>query len=494
MRKLLESPLSWLPPFPLGLTLSLAVLLPFVLAMALTGWYSTRLLEEHTRSRMQEDIELIARTLRLPVSHALEQGYERTIERALESAFSIGRVYGVYVYDSDGETVYASGARAASMASQRAAAIAEQGERQGEFDRAGTEQVFSYFVPLIDAGERINGLLQITRRGSDFDEYIGRVRNQSFAVIAASAVMLSLIILVGHRWSLGRHLRAVEAGVSRVTTEDLGHRLELSGPRELQRIQAAVNAMLDAIERSRQALSAQKDREAELTAKLYQSEKLAAIGQLAAGVAHELGSPLSTIDGKAQQALRRDTLPEPIAAALGRIRREASRMERIIRQLLDFGRANPLDRRPVRADTPLASVLKRAEIPAHLTLERRIAPEAAEHSVAVDLLRLEQALANLLHNALQAARARVRVSCRLAPGEIRYCIEDDGDGVPEAIRAHMFEPFFTTKRTGQGTGLGLAVAHSAAREHGGNIEVGQAAMGGARFSLTLPIAGESSDE
>jgi len=486
MRQMLLAIRAWLLPLPLSLTLVVAVLFPFVIAMGLTGWYSINLLEQHSRARMQKDIELIARAIRLPLSHAMERGYEGTVERALESAFSIDRVYGVYVYDRHGETIYVSGASAASMTSERAVRIASRGERQGEFGQAGEEAIFSYFVPLVDAGERINGLLQITRRGSDFDRYLDRLRSHSLAVVATSGFALTLIILFGHRWALGRHLRAVEVGLARIREGDLHHRLEQSGPRELRRIGTALNEMMDAIVRSGEALSAQKDREAELTERLYQSEKLAALGQLAAGVAHELGSPLSTVDGKAQRALRQHDLPRSLTDALGCIRQEAARMERIIRQLLDFGRTNPLEYRAMPADRPLLSALKQTEGPAHIVVETRVVPQAASHRVSVDLIRLEQALTNLLHNALQAARTRVVASCSIDRHGIRYCFEDDGPGIPDEIRPHLFEPFFTTKPTGQGTGLGLAVAQAAAREHGGSVEVGKAVAGGARFCLLLP--------
>lgn len=488
------NPFSYLRPLQLtapslAAVLALAVLLPFLAAVGLTAWYSISLLERHTQDRMQEDIELIARAIRLPLSHAMERGHDGTVKRALESAFNIDRVYGVYVYDQDGNTVYANGASEASMPNDRAASLANRGERQGEFARAGGERVFSYFVPLVDAGERINGLLQVTRRGSDFDQYIASVRQQSLVVMAISAVALVLIVLLGHRWGVGRHVRGMESSLERIRSGDLAHRLDRRGPRELSLLGASINQMLDAIAQSRKKLAEQKDREAELTERLHQSEKLAALGQLAAGVAHELGSPLSTVDGNTQRALRQNDNSPAVVRALTAIRREANRMERIIRQLLDFGRNNPLSLRRVKADHPLRSVLQREEdVSQQIAVHTEIPPAAASVSIAVDIVRLEQALANLLRNALQAARSQVLLRCCISEDQVSYYIEDDGSGVDLNAKSRLFEPFFTTKPTGEGTGLGLAVAHAAVRDHGGTITVGQSSLGGASFCVSLSLS------
>jgi two-component system, NtrC family, sensor kinase len=473
----------------LGAVLALAVLLPFLLAVGLTGWYSTKLLERHTEARMQEDIELIARAIRLPLSHAMARGHEGVVERALESAFTIDRVYGVYVYDQDGNTVYANGASEASMPNARAASLANRGERQGEFGRAGKERIFSYFVPLVDGGERINGLLQVTRRGSDFDQYIASVRRQSLVVISISAVALVLIVLLGHRWGVGRHLRGMEASLEKIRSGDLRHRLDRRGPRELAVLAMSINQMLDAIAQSRKKLAVQRDREVELTARLYQSEKLAALGQLAAGVAHELGSPLSTVDGNTQRALRQSGSPPTVKRALQAIHREAARMERIIRQLLDFGRSNPLNLRRVKLGYPLRSVLEGVKVEAKngVIVHTDISAAAERVEITADIVRLEQALANLLRNALQAARHQVIISCRTAIDRACYCVEDDGAGIDPAAEPHLFEPFFTTKPVGCGTGLGLAVAHAAVRDHGGTITVGHSPLGGASFCVSLPL-------
>lgn len=463
----------------LATTLILVLLLPLMLTTALTGWYSIANLENQTEARMQKDIELVARAIRLPLSHALEQGYYRTVRQALDSAFSIDRVYGAYVYDSEGSTIAASGFPQGAVDTDKAAELASRGIRQGEFDHMAGEEVFSYFVPLTDGGGRINGLLQVTRQGSDFDDYLKELRSHTLLVLLVSGLVLASILLLGYRWVVGRHLRTIEDGLERIGKGELRHRLPRNGAREFRHLSTTINQMLDAIESSQRQLT-------RLGERLHRAEKMAALGQLAAGVAHELGSPLSTVDGKAQRLLRRDDLPDSARQALQTLRLEAARMEQIIRQLLDFGRANPLERRRVQAGLPLRLASERlaqdSPVPIQLELGDDDYPQ-----IDVDSMRLDQALSNLLLNAIQAAQSRVRTCISQNAGWICYHIDDDGPGIAPGIRSHLFEPFFTTKPVGQGTGLGLAVAHAAARDHGGEIEISESPLGGARFTLKLPM-------
>lgn len=465
----------------LAATLLVVMLLPLLLAAAATGWYGIARLERATQERMQQDIELVARAIRMPLSHALDRGYRRTVQQALDSAFTIDRVYGAYVYDSDGNTVAASGFRNGTVDADKVVRLASTGERQGEFDRIAGEEIFSYFVPLTDAGGRISGLLQVTRQGSDFDDYLAELRLQSLLAVLATGLLLASLIVAGHRWAVGRHLRAMDRSLARIGRGDLRHRLPARGAREFRHLATAVNDMLDAIEASRRQV-------ADLGERLHRSEKMAALGQLAGGVAHELGSPLSTIDGKAERTLRRPDLPDVARETLGVVRRESARMERIIRQLLDVGRSNPIVLTATPADVPLRAARDRiiAEgVAMPLELDD---PEAVPPLVDVDAARLDQALMNLLRNAVQAARTRVRAGIAVDRGRVLYHVDDDGPGIAPEARERLFDPFFTTKPVGQGTGLGLAVAHAAARDHGGDIVVAESPLGGARLTLILPRA------
>jgi len=475
--------------YTLRTALLLFVLIPFVLLMGVGGLYSLGQLEKQVESRMQEDIELIARAIRLPLSHALERGRIGSIEQALASAFRIDRVYGVYVYDENGEQVASSGTRKARVASDKAAELASSGGRQGEYDEAGGEEIFSYFLPLTDQGGRISGLLQVTRRGTDFQHYITQVRIMALTALGITSLILILVVIFGHYHAIGRYLRSMEQSMARIGAGESEHRVTEKGPAELHRLSRGINNMLDRITRSQQEIEQQREREMQLRLRLEQSEKLAAIGRLASGVAHELGTPLSTIDGKAQRLLRNDKLETPVRESINQMRTEVRHMEHIIHQMMDFGRRNPLQLRTANSSIIARSVYQqlradKAGTDIHIELKGR----HPGPTIPVDIMRIEQALGNLLRNAVQAARSTVSLDWYIESEWLVFSIEDDGSGIDENTLNNLFEPFYTTKPVGEGTGLGLAVAHAAVSDHNSHIEVDRSpALAGARFRIYLRL-------
>ncbi len=467
------------------------VLIPVIVVVVIAGSWALRALEEQVDQRMQEDIELIARAIRLPLSHALERDREGSIQQALESAFSIDVVYGAYVYDEDGNEIASSGQPQGTVRTSEAARLAAAGDRLGEFSQAGNEIIFSYFVPLTDTGGRINGLLQLTRRGSDFSDLLAMLRGGAIVALLGISVLLAALVLFGHYGAVGRHLQRITSGMRRIDVGETDQRLPEEGPSEMRMLSSRINDMLDRIKASQQEIAERQAQETELRLRLQESEKLAAIGQLASGIAHELGTPLSTVDGKAQQVLRRQDLEQPLRQSLEQIRTESERMERIIQQLLDFGRRNPLQSVEMDCGGMIRGVIEKHAQPLREQQVEILSPRHGDSQqrlmIEVDPVRFEQALGNLLNNALQACRHHVRLDWyRRDDGTAVITIEDDGDGIDEDDLPYLFDPFFTTKGAGHGTGLGLSVTYAAISDHGGRIEVDRSPdLGGARFSILL---------
>lgn len=464
------------------------VIVPLLISMAAATWFGLLTVEHMVEERLQEDVQLVARAIRLPVSYSLEKDRFGSVSQALQSVFHIGRVYGAYVYDDQGRRIAAVGAVEPDGREDDLREVLEGGQRKGEYEKIRGQSVYSYFVPLFDTSGRSNGLLQITRKKSDIENYIHTLRARGLAIIGGTALFISALVLFGFYKAAGRHFGDLNRSMARVQEGERSHRAPEEGPKEIASLARSLNSMLDSMDRSEREIEQRREAQHELENRLRQSEKMAALGQLAGGVAHELGAPLSLIDGKAQRCLRDESISARHEDSLRDIRMQVDRMNSIVRQLLDFGKGSMGRKRWFRADqlsgSAVLAVKKEAESGIKLWSE---GPEPGPF-VYVDPVRFEQAIINLLRNSAQTEKAgRVRLTWeKAASGEVVFNVEDDGPGIEDDIKSRIFEPFFTTNKKGGNTGLGLSVVHGIVREHEGTITVFDSELGGAGFRIVLP--------
>jgi signal transduction histidine kinase len=306
----------------------------------------------------------------------------------------------------------------------------------------------------------------------------GTIRSQARAVTVgcfALAIVVAAAVGLLLMRSIVRPIAALTRGAERVGAGDLRARIHVAGHDEFASLAQTFNRMTEDLARHQDAH--------------VRTQKLASIGQVAAGVAHEINNPLGVILGYVK-IMRR----EPALAAseeLQIIEDEALQCQRIVQELLDLARPTRLELAEVdlvqlarEAVEPLREAGRLGEVIVEIASGGGAAPVRADES------RLRQVVQNVIMNATEAGATHITVEAQDANGGGMLIVVDDGPGMAPDVQAHAFDPFFTTKR--KGTGLGLAIAQAILDAHGGRIELTSRPGAGTRASLWLPGAEASS--
>jgi len=370
-----------------------------------------------------------------------------------------------------------------------------------ESHRAEGREFVSRFP--VSVGDAPIGTIVVSESLDDTDRLVRH--GVLFSVVSVVIlVMLSFAAsLVLGRWLVGTPIDKLVDKARRIGRRDFSGAVELHRGDELGELAAAMNAMSADLAAALDKITRETDARVRAVEQMRHADRLSTVGKLAAGVAHELGTPLSIVGGHAQMIAGREVTGDAVIESAGAIDREASRMGRIVRQLLDFARrrgpegtASDVGAMAARCLDLLAPMAKQAAV---TTLLDDVV--AAPLRALIDEDSLQQVLTNLIVNAVQAmspggelrvTAIRERVADPDAPGAaatpcIRIDVADTGGGVPKDAVAHIFEPFFTTKQPGDGTGLGLAVVYGIVVDHRGWITVDSSERG-TTFSVFLQEA------
>lgn len=371
----------------------------------------------------------------------------------------------------------------------------------------GKSVLLTYFT--MNLGKR-TGAIELSEPLSGIDDFVrDSIHRKIILMITVVLATFGLMLLLGI-WQVGWPLERLTEKARRAGSGDLSEPLTLKSRDELSELAETLNQMCDQLAASRQQAHDEAEGRIATIEQLRHADRLRTVGQLASGVAHELGTPLNVVSGRASLIMSGRLEPSAVVESAEIIKSQAERMTGIIRKLLDFSRSGTS--RKIDLDLMLI-IRETVKILEPLSMKHGVdilvrEPEsdiAGQTTANVDPSQIQQVLTNLIVNAIQATPSGGRVTISLtkrrthAPtehsksDESYFCvtIEDTGHGIADDVRNRIFEPFVTTKDIGEGTGLGLSIAYGIIQEHGGWIDVDSKVGFGSRFDVYLPERGAS---
>jgi signal transduction histidine kinase len=473
----------------LALRLALWLLVPIAGCLLAWGYANVRLRRMEMIDEAAREVRDHGTVLEVALDAILRDRRLDDLNEITEDLSRADRVLGVMVFD--GADVPVQSSRSVRSFVPDLAPLAGRARRHrapvAELHDAHGVRLYAYAFPIGSPGEEPRGAAVLLRDLSYID---GNLRRSTVAlawlVLALGAVVASVVSLV-LRAAVLRPVARLVVAAERVGRGQLDGEAVHESNDEIGRLGRAFNQMVDSLREARDALAAQNEATLALERRLRHAQRLALIGQMAANVAHQIGSPLNVVLGRARYALRQGGQQERDARHLREIVAGAEQISRVIEQLLSQARraqgpVEPLDVALVARDT-----LRFLEHECERRHVRAVVHAPEQFVVQGRRDAFEQVLLNLCVNALQAQPDGGVLEVTVVPCDdgVEVRVDDAGPGVPESHRTRIFEPFFTTKGPAQGSGLGLAICDELIRRAGGTIRVETSPLGGARFAFKL---------
>jgi two-component system, NtrC family, sensor kinase len=482
-----------------------AIVLVSVVVFGVIAWLASRAQQLALDAQVERHALALSDTILSSTHYAMLLNERAMLRATIEQIGGQEELGRIHVHNKDGTIVYAADADAiGTVVDKRGAACeachtgggAASGLRTGDrtrryVDAAGVRQL-GVITPILnapacsdaachahDAGQRVLGVLDVSLALTEGEREVAAARRTLLELLAGALVAIGLLLTWSFHRLVGRPVRRLVAATNAVAAGDLAHRIPVRRSDELSHLAESFNEMTAHLADARR--------------QIYQSNKLASLGRLAAGIAHEINNPLTGVLTYSSFLLKR-AADDETRQDLETIVHETKRCRDIVRGLLDFARQVP----PKKTLVDVNPIVERA-----LDLidnQLRVQNIEVTRSLCDDLPRLEadpnqlqQVLINLLVNAADAFEGPSRqiyvatdLKTRDGRREIEIKVADNGVGIPEKDLGKIFEPFFTTKDN-KGTGLGLAVVWGIVSEHGGTVEVESKAGRGTTFTVHLPL-------
>ncbi|MGP8152644.1 MAG: sensor histidine kinase [Smithella sp.] len=363
----------------------------------------------------------------------------------------------------------------------------------------GAGYLYTY-VPVKVGGNK-QGALELSISLDRLDNYTRSTVIGIFILMGELILAGGFAVLLLGFGMIGQPLNQLIEKVQRVAKGDLSGPLNIRGNNEFSRLATALNIMCEQLNNAQEKVRRETTARIEAMEQLRHADRLKTIGGLASGIAHELGTPLNVVSGRAGLITRGDLTNVELRESAEIIKTQSERMTAIIRQLLNFARRDL----PKKAIFDLKQiVLQTINLMLPVAQKQKVSLYFADDDILamakVDAMQIQQVLTNLIVNALHAMIKEGKVQVGIRKENARhtedgndsekdyFCVyvQDEGIGIQEKDIKNIFDPFFTTKDTGHGTGLGLSIAYGIIQEHGGWIEVKSTPGEGSCFSVYLP--------
>ena len=479
----------------LRLRLFLVLILPLILVVAAYGLLRIRQEGAQVRDADARNAATTARAVQIAVEHALRDRKAPDL-RALLAELVDGqdRVARIRVFDLALRPVSASSGDVVRdpVPSDALGRVFERGRGEAFVEGHGDATWLVHVLALRGRTNELRGAVEVTFAAEDAE----RARETTRQVLLRVGLLtLALALLTGAvlQRQLLRPLSQLARSITALGEGRPGPPVPVERRDELGAVAEAFNRMAEQLDAGRQRLLLESEHALDLERQLRLAQTLSVAGKLTSGIAHEVGTPLNIISGRAEIALRALPPEHAARADLEVIVGQIDRISGIIRSLLDTVRLQ----KPEIQRVALPPIVERlARLLDHLARRRGVTVGASLSEglpdVAADPGHLQQVLLNLLMNALEATPpdGRITVEAWACPHDgrpgVAVAVSDTGSGIPTGALGRVFDPFFTTKPPGQGTGLGLAIARDIVREHGGTLAVQSRADLGTTFTLWLP--------
>lgn len=488
----------------LGTKLTIYLLFGVVVVLGLDVYLSLSHIRTTLLKDVHSDVASISRTLRVAMERAGETGPPDYFSQLAAEISGFEKILGVVFYDREGQTTWRSKSLEDHSLPQVdvRTVIDTQTPTEGLFHEGDKQRYY-----------RVEPIAGVTSEGTaaflvleDFPlfthELHSRVLEMVLATLALLAVLATIVSLVIRR-SVTQPLQAITNRMEAMGQGQFEQRLHLNRHDEIGQLADEFDRMTAQLQEAQRRLIAKHEETLRLERALRHSQKLAVLGRLASHLAHEIGTPLYVIQGRAEQLLQRGSLTDKERGFTNVILTQIERISGFIRQMLMLARRPEAQLRPIslnelvrRVGETVCGQRNHSGVEIRLELAEGLPP------VLGDPDQLQQVLLNLSVNALQAAGSvgRVTLSTRWvnkgrpsATGPVEIAIADTGSGIPPEHLANIFDDFFTTKGMAGGTGLGLAISREIVLNHRGEIRVESSPGKGSRFIVSLPRAEGQND-